>query len=95
LNSVLELMGLDLPVPDHTTISRRARIWKPVAKHSHRRTEPDAPLHVLIDSTGLTIYGASQWLEEKHGAKSRRGWRKLHLALNADSGEIIGLCCKF
>lgn len=40
------------------------------------------------DSTGLKIYGAGQWLEEKHGAKSRRGWRKLHLAVDADSGEI-------
>jgi hypothetical protein len=37
----------------------------------------------------LEIYGAGQWLEEKHGAKSRRRWRKLHLALDADSGEII------
>jgi len=47
------------------------------------------PLHVLVDSTGLQIYGAGQWLEEKHGAKSRRTWCKLHLALDADNGEII------
>ncbi|MDR6903765.1 IS5 family transposase, partial [Rhizobium miluonense] len=47
------------------------------------------PVHVLIDSTGLKIYGAGQWLEQKHGAKSRRGWCKLHLALDADSGDII------
>ncbi len=43
---------------------------------------------MLIDSTGLEVYGAGQWLEEKHGARSRRSWRKLHLAQNADSGEI-------
>ena len=83
---MLELMGLNLPVPDHTTLSRRATTWMPSAK---RRAAPDAPLHVLIDSTGLKIYGAGQWLEEKHGTKSRRGWRKLHLALDADSGDII------
>ena len=47
------------------------------------------PIHVLVDSTGLKIYGAGQWLEEKRGTKSRRGWRKLHLAVDADSGEII------
>ncbi|MBY3391068.1 IS5 family transposase, partial [Rhizobium laguerreae] len=35
------------------------------------------------------VYGAGQWLEEKHGVKSRRSWRKLHLAVDADSGEII------
>lgn len=46
-------------------------------------------LHVLVDSTGLNVYGTGQWLEEKHGAKSRRSWRKLHLAVDADSGEII------
>ena len=38
---------------------------------------------------GLKVYGAGQWLEEKHGAKSRRSWRKLHLKIDADSGEII------
>ena len=86
LGSVLELMGLALPVPDHTTLSRRARTWKPSAK---RRATPGAPLHVLVDSTGLKIYGAGQWLEEKYGAKSRRCWRKLHLAIDADSGQII------
>ena len=86
LSSVLALMGLDLPVPDHTTLSRRARTWMPTVE---RRAAPDAPLHVLVDSTGLKIYGTGQWLEEKHGTKSRRGWRKLHLAVDADSGEII------
>jgi hypothetical protein len=46
-------------------------------------------LHVLIDSTGLQVYGAGQWLEAKHGAKSRRTWRKLHLAVDAASGMIV------
>jgi hypothetical protein len=47
------------------------------------------PLHVLIDSTGLQVYGAGQWLEAKHGAKSRRKWRKLHLAVDATNGIIL------
>ena len=50
---------------------------------------PHDALHVLIDSTGLQVYGAGQWLEAKHGAKSRRKWRKLHLAVDADSGMIV------
>ena len=50
---------------------------------------PPDPLHVLIDSTGLQVYGAGQWLEAKHGAKSRRTWRKLHLAVDAASGMIL------
>lgn len=44
---------------------------------------------MLVDSTGLKVYGAGQWLEEKHGARSRRNWRKFHLAVDAKSGEII------
>ena len=89
LSSVLDMMALDLPVPDHTTLSRRARTWKPSARNNDRQPVASGPLHVLVDSTGLKVYGAGQWLEEKHGAKSRRGWRKLHLAVDADSGEII------
>ncbi|MET3616142.1 hypothetical protein ABID16_004491 [Rhizobium aquaticum] len=89
LSSVLDMMALDLPVPDHTTLSRRARTWKPSARSTDRQHVPDGPIHVLVDSTGLKVYGTGQWLEEKHGTKSRRGWRKLHLAVDADSGEII------
>jgi hypothetical protein len=87
LHSLLDLMGLKVPVPDHTTLSRRAQKWKPPARRNPPL--PDGPLHVLVDSTGLKVYGAGQWLEEKHGARSRRKWRKLHLAVDADSGEII------
>jgi hypothetical protein len=89
LSSVLDLMALDLAVPDHTTLSRRARTWKPSARGNDRQHVADGPIHVLVDSTGLNIYDAGQWLEQKHGAKSRRGWRKLHLAVDADSSEII------
>jgi hypothetical protein len=50
---------------------------------------PHGAPHVLIGSTGLQVYGAGQWLEAKHGAKSRRKWRKLHLAVDADSRMIV------
>jgi transposase len=72
-------------VPDHTTISRRA-MTLPVIQAD---TVPHGPLHLLIDSTGLQVYGAGQWLEAKHGAKSRRKWRKLQLAVDAGSGMIV------
>ena len=87
MNSVFDLMGLDIPVPDHTTLSRRAQQWTPPARRDPPL--PDGPLHVLVDSTGLKVYGAGQWLEEKHGVRSRRNWRKFHLAVDANSGEII------
>jgi hypothetical protein len=81
---------LDHPaVPDHTTLSRRARTGRSSSRRQCRSLSAEGPAHVLIDSTGLEIYGAGQWLAEKHGVRSRRNWRKLHLALDADSGEII------
>ena len=43
----------------------------------------------MIDSTGLKVVGAGEWLHEKHGGKPRRSWRKLHLAVDLDSGEIL------
>jgi len=83
--SILTLMDLTISAPDHTTVSRRA-VTLPVIKPA---SVPPGPLHVLIDSTGLQVYGAGQWLEVKHGLKSRRTWRKLHLAVNAVSGMIV------
>lgn len=85
LASVLTLMGLTISAPDHTTLSRRAVTLLVIQSVP----VPQGPLHVLIDSTGLQIYGAGQWLEAKHGAKSRRQWRKLHLAVDAASGMIV------
>jgi transposase len=85
MDSVLTLMNLTISAPDHTTLSRRA-----VGLTGMRSAlAPKGPLHVLIDSTGLEVFGAGQWLEAKHGAKSRRTWRKLHLAVDADSGMIV------
>ncbi len=83
--SMLTLMNLTISAPDHTTVSRRA-VTLPVVRPA---SVPHGPLHVLIDSTGLQVYGAGQWLEVKHGLKSRRMWRKLHLAVDAASGMIV------
>lgn len=89
VTSVLKQMRLELAIPDHTTLSRRASKLGATRKRRDARIPRKGPVHVLIDSTGLQVYGAGQWLEEKHGVKSRKGWRKLHLALDADSGEIV------
>jgi hypothetical protein len=45
-------------------------------------------MHLVIDSTGLKLFGQGEWDEEKHG-RARRSWRKLHLAVDADTGEIV------
>src|ERR687886_896757 len=82
--SLLRLLGLDLPVPDHTTLSRRGRGF------ANRRpcTVPRGPLHLLIDSTGLKLFGKGEWDGEKHG-RARRSWQNLHLAVDAETGEIV------
>ena len=85
VGSIMQLLGIDLPVPDHTTFSRRAGGLKVLQKP---RASSD-PLHLIIDSTGLKLRGAGEWLFEKHGTAKRRAWRKLHVGIDADTGEIV------
>jgi hypothetical protein len=86
INSLVRLLGLDLPVPDHSTLSRRAGTLEVPRPGTRSDAEP---LHLLVDSTGLKLCGASEWLTEKHGTKARRSWRKLHLGVDADTGQIV------
>ena len=84
IGSVLQLLGLDLPVPDHSTLSRRAETLEvPRAKAG------SAPVHLLVDSTGLRLCGPGEWLIEQHSTTRRRAWRVLHLATDADTGRIV------
>jgi hypothetical protein len=84
IGSILQLLGLDLAVPDHSTLSRRAETLEVL-----RPKAGSEPVHLLVDSTGLKLCGPGEWLVEKHGSKRRRGWRKLHLATDADTGRIV------
>src|SRR3954462_10852661 len=91
IGSIIGLLGLILRVPDHTTLSRRAVT---VDVPQPRRPSPEAggeaaPLHLLVDSTGPKLCGPGEWLIEKHGPKPRRSWRKLHLGVDADTGQIV------
>jgi Transposase DDE domain len=78
-------MGLDLPVPDHSTLSRRART---LAVAPQIRTA-SGPVHLLVDSTGVKLSGPGEWLVEKHGTQRRRAWRKLHLGIDAKTGMTV------
>src|ERR1700746_740704 len=71
LSSVVELMQLRLPIPDYSTVSRRhGGLQLPVS--ALRRS---CPRHVVIDATGLQIYGAGEWQVWKHRVSRRRMWR--------------------
>jgi len=86
LGSVIGLLGLSLRVPDHTTLSRRAATLQMPRPSAGADSEP---MHLLVDSTGLKLCGAGEWLLEKHGTRTRRSWRTLHLGVNADTGRIV------
>ena len=85
LASIFSLMGVDLPVPDHTTLSRRLgklNIDIPVMPAKEA-------IHLVVDSTGVKVYGEGEWKTRIHGVGKRRTWRKLHLGVNEATGEIV------
>ena len=85
LESLFGLMGIDLPVPDHTTLSRRigkVTVAMPVAPS-------EGAIHVVVDSTGVKVYGEGEWKVRIHGVDKRRTWRKLHVGVNEATGEIL------
>ena len=85
IGSILQLLGLDLPVPDFSTLSRRAQSLELPAQT--RAT--GGAIHLLVDSSGLKLGGPGEWLVEKHGTSKRRSWRKLHIGFDAVTGRIV------
>ena len=85
VESLLHVMGLDLSAPDHSTLSRRQEDLS-VALPTRPTQEP---IHVVVDSSGLKVYGEGEWKVRQHGWSVRRTWRKLHLGVNEATGEII------
>ena len=72
-------------MPDHSTLSRRAETLEVPKLCSRSR----GPVHLLVDSTGLRLCGPGEWLIEKHGTHRRRSWRKLHIGVDAETGQIL------
>lgn len=86
VRSLFGMMEIHLGVPDHSTLSKRSKILKVnLPKKSSSR------LNIVLDSTGLKIYGEGEWKVRKHGYSKRRTWRKLHLGGNPDTGEILAV----
>jgi len=83
VRSLFALLQVALDVPDHTTLSRRGKtVSVRLPKQARGR------LHLVLDSSGLKVYGEGEWKVRQHGWSKRRTWRKLHLSVDADSGEI-------
>jgi hypothetical protein len=85
LASLVMLMRITLPVPCYTQICRRAKSLGQELNKFSKKNVTD----LVIDSTGLKVYGEGEWKVRKHGYSKRRTWRKMHLAVCPDSNEII------
>ena len=84
LRSILSLMDLNLEAPDHTTVSRRSQ----QLDVDLRLAAEGGPIHLIVDSTGLSIVGEGEWAAVKHGGSGKRAWKKLHLGVDR-SGLIV------
>src|SRR5262249_12405712 len=87
LSSVMELRKLTVPIPDYSTVSRRQR----VLSVRLALTPPGDPRHIIIDATGLRVFGAGEWQIWKHHMQRRRTWRKLHLGIDEATKEIVAV----
>jgi hypothetical protein len=83
MRSIFQLMKIYLPVPDHSTLSKRG---KDLIVNLPKKSSPS--LNIVMDSTGLKIYGEGEWKVRMHGVSKNRTWRKLHVGANPENGEI-------
>jgi hypothetical protein len=83
VRSLFRMMKINLPVPDHSTLSKRGKDLK--VKLPKKASQS---LNIVMDSTGLKIYGEGEWKVRMHGVSKRRTWRKLHVGANPEDGEI-------
>ena len=85
--SVVTLLGLELPVPDYTTLCRRRRSLQVELP----RRPTSEPLHLVVDSTGIKVYGEGEWKVRQHGYTRRRTWRKLHLSVDPATHQFVAV----
>lgn len=86
--SLFKWIGLNLGVPSYSTLCRRLGslsliLWQDVQPHDR--------IHVVVDATGLKVYGEGEWKVRIHGHSKRRTWRKLHLAVDEANNRILGV----
>ena len=85
INSIFELMRVPLKSPNYSCISKRAKS----VDIQYRLPASGQAAHILIDATGLKVFGEGEWKVRKHGAEKRRTWRKLHLAVDAKTHQVV------
>lgn len=93
IQSLLESLKMKLQVPSYTQLCRRQARLKAFSAPTPPSDSSHQPIHLVIDSTGLKVYGEGEWKVRKHGADKRRTWRKLHLVADETTNDIhaVGL----
>lgn len=86
VRSLILQLALPLKAPDYTTLCIRQKELRICLPKCHRKSSEG--LHIVVDSTGLKIFGEGEWKVRQHGYSKRRTWRKLHLAIDAETQEI-------
>ncbi|MCH8839248.1 MAG: IS5 family transposase [Planctomycetes bacterium] len=82
--ALAHLMQAHVAIPDYTSLAKRAAKLEIALDVAHRQ----GPIDIVVDSTGLKVFGEGEWKTRKHGISKRRTWRKLHLAINPETQEI-------
>lgn len=86
VRSLIERLGIDIVCPHYSVLSHRAKnLSTPLIK----LLKPGENLNVIFDSTGVKVFGEGEWKVRKHGYSKRRTWRKIHVGMCADSGQIV------
>ena len=85
--SLIKLLGVELSVPCYTTLCRRRRSLEVVLP----RLSKSEPLHLVVDSTGIKVYGEGEWKVRQHGWSRRRTWRKLHIGVGEATLEFVAV----
>lgn len=89
--SLISLMGLDLLMPSYTQINRRqGKLKVSIRAQDKQKIEEGSrqKIHIVVDSTGLKVYGEGEWKTRMHGVSKRRTWLKLHLAVNEQTNDL-------
>lgn len=86
VSSILSILGLDLDCPHYSVFCRRA---KGLHIPTRRLLKPGEKLNVVFDSTGLKVFGEGEWKVRKHGYSKRRTWRKVHVGMCVDTGQVV------
>lgn len=86
ITSLIKMLGVDVVCPHYSAISRRAKDLDIPMRKFLKRGEH---LNVIFDSTGIKVFGEGEWKVRKHGYSKRRTWRKVHVGICADSGQVI------